>query len=671
MKKKIICISVCLLIIGTIIPSAQSITKDIILCSSEPNITQAGTSHNTTNDETTNHSVDTIHNEMSNSWRQMSYFPFEPISTSVNPIVPYEVIKKPLTITVTGDAYLDNIQLWYRYSLDNVSWSDTKTWFTWMDTANDGDEFKSMDYPNTARILWHNSSTICAYVAVFARSGKDEGITILNVTDSDNPVEMSHKSHSVYLNGTHDIQVVEYSPRNRVAFVISYSAPIRYISSWNVTNPYDITMMDMSPPSRSAIGMYLTVDVQHKILFATWYDGYLTSYDISDPSDIVPLDSENYGLEKPWYPCYNNGHVYVGNIGTSAGITVFGVSTNGTITGEKTYNETYSMPMPQVKGNYLYVLDNTNKKFVIYDVSDPDEWIWKSSSSWGSGTEATHFCLDENNFAYLRIYNATADDGIHVVNVTSKTSPTHYAWLAYNTTNLMRRCHWMEVFYNNITLRYNLYVINYIDDAWVQYDLSNWFSFGKVSETPWSWVFPFPNGNGYYEFYSIGKKNKEIELPPETADARCCLAVTSLPPSIPEQPYGESTCKINKEYSYTTTTTEPNGDDIWYWYDWGDGTNSGWIGPFVSGETCNASHAWTKRDTYMIQIKAKDSYGSESTYSDPFEVNVRYIVTQNIIEPTVLERFFDYFPNLFLLLRHLFDNLYSENTSEPFNSIFV
>ena len=38
---------------------------------------------------------------------------------------------------------------------------------------------------------------------------------------------------------------------------------------------------------------------------------------------------------------------------------------------------------------------------------------------------------------------------------------------------------------------------------------------------PWSWDFDFPNGTGYYEFYSIGKHNGDVEEAPLIADARC------------------------------------------------------------------------------------------------------------------------------------------------------
>ena len=31
-------------------------------------------------------------------------------------------------------------------------------------------------------------------------------------------------------------------------------------------------------------------------------------------------------------------------------------------------------------------------------------------------------------------------------------------------------------------------------------------------------------------------------------------------------------------------STNPDGDNIFYLFDWGDDTNSGWIGPYKSGE---------------------------------------------------------------------------------------
>jgi hypothetical protein len=68
----------------------------------------------------------------------------------------------------------------------------------------------------------------------------------------------------------------------------------------------------------------------------------------------------------------------------------------------------------------------------------------------------------------------------------------------------------------------------YIDEVYVNASYNNsisWTFWNNVNNpdtgSPWSWDFNFPNGIGYYEFYSIGKYNGYIEDAPETADARC------------------------------------------------------------------------------------------------------------------------------------------------------
>jgi hypothetical protein len=48
----------------------------------------------------------------------------------------------------------------------------------------------------------------------------------------------------------------------------------------------------------------------------------------------------------------------------------------------------------------------------------------------------------------------------------------------------------------------------------------DWTSFGVDNEAPWSWSFNAPNGDGYYEFYSIATDDAgSVEDSPETADA--------------------------------------------------------------------------------------------------------------------------------------------------------
>jgi hypothetical protein len=73
---------------------------------------------------------------------------------------------------------------------------------------------------------------------------------------------------------------------------------------------------------------------------------------------------------------------------------------------------------------------------------------------------------------------------------------------------------------------------------------------------------------------------------------------------------------------YSTVGTDDDGDLLFYYFDWGDGTTSGWIGYYDSGEECSVSHMWMEEGTYEIKVKTKDLYGYESEWSDPLLVSM-------------------------------------------------
>jgi hypothetical protein len=98
---------------------------------------------------------------------------------------------------------------------------------------------------------------------------------------------------------------------------------------------------------------------------------------------------------------------------------------------------------------------------------------------------------------------------------------------------------------------------------------------------------------------------------------------TNQPPNKPSKPSGPPNGKAGTSYSYTSIATDPEGDQIYYWFDWGDSTNSGWIGPYSSGAMGSASHTWTTQGAYTITVKAKDDpYAAESIWSDPLSVSM-------------------------------------------------
>jgi len=81
----------------------------------------------------------------------------------------------------------------------------------------------------------------------------------------------------------------------------------------------------------------------------------------------------------------------------------------------------------------------------------------------------------------------------------------------------------------------------------------------------------------------------------------------------PDKPtiIGPSSGKPGKPYSFTASTTDPNGDQISYLWDWGDGNFSEWL------DTPEATYTWEQEAKFNISVRAKDIYGAESDWSEP------------------------------------------------------
>ena len=81
----------------------------------------------------------------------------------------------------------------------------------------------------------------------------------------------------------------------------------------------------------------------------------------------------------------------------------------------------------------------------------------------------------------------------------------------------------------------------------------------------------------------------------------------------PEKPTitGPTSGEAGKSYTYTAVSTDPDGDKIFYCFDWGDG-NELCTNLFNSGQQASASHTWKNEGDYTITVKATDENGAES-----------------------------------------------------------
>lgn len=96
----------------------------------------------------------------------------------------------------------------------------------------------------------------------------------------------------------------------------------------------------------------------------------------------------------------------------------------------------------------------------------------------------------------------------------------------------------------------------------------------------------------------------------------------NLPPNKPDRPSGTTSGKAGNSYPYTASTTDPDGDQISYKFNWGDGTDSGWLPPIPSGQIASSSHAWSSQGSFSVKVQAKDSNDAESEWSDPLSVSM-------------------------------------------------
>ncbi len=89
-----------------------------------------------------------------------------------------------------------------------------------------------------------------------------------------------------------------------------------------------------------------------------------------------------------------------------------------------------------------------------------------------------------------------------------------------------------------------------------------------------------------------------------------CFGENNAPP-IPNKPIGISEGIVDTDYEFTIGQVEdPDGDEIYYKFNWDDGTNSGWL------ESPLATHKWSNSGTFNVKAKTKDVFGTESDWSE-------------------------------------------------------
>jgi len=122
------------------------------------------------------------------------------------------------------------------------------------------------------------------------------------------------------------------------------------------------------------------------------------------------------------------------------------------------------------------------------------------------------------------------------------------------------------------------------------------------------------------------------------------------PPSAPTVS-GPTSGKPGQSLTFTFNSVDPEGHDVRFLIDWGDGENE--TTSFTSsGTNKTASHSWSEKGTYTLTVKAEDEYGAKS-FETSNDITIPRDKSINRPILNFLQNYFQSHPYLFPLLQKL------------------
>jgi hypothetical protein len=101
---------------------------------------------------------------------------------------------------------------------------------------------------------------------------------------------------------------------------------------------------------------------------------------------------------------------------------------------------------------------------------------------------------------------------------------------------------------------------------------------------------------------------------------------------------GPTSGKIGEEYTYCVQATDPDGDQLYYKWDWDDGPATNWL-----SDNC-LSHIWRKGGIFTIKVKVKDEFSEETPWVTlDMDIEKSKMKINNIIQHFI-QKISNYFP---------------------------
>jgi len=415
---------------------------------------------------------------------EKSFIPTFTIETNVNDFEGYLIYDASEAITANGSNNLDNITLWYQYSTDNTSWSTE----------------------------WWNHS--------FTRRKP----IYMNVTTGETP-----GNYSVILN-------VSYEPEMQADF-----DDIRFIRYNDNESTLDYWIENKSDGAWAKIWVEIRDNITSDNTILAWlyygnstvesnsngtntfqfFDDFTgTSYDTNKWGTNFESNIEvSNGVLSSWGNWNTVGHYFATDASFTAPVIVESRARIGSISADSDLS--FGFQNEQTTEWWT----NANCVWCLFDSNGGDSSNRKEIKTNGVldyAGEPTSTDWEVHHIEYLTDGVHWYDSNLGWLNTSRTTYSPFYFSITGDTDSSSIKDYIDYIFirsYFNGDVSYTIGSEENIDEyaGWRRWDdASNPDTVG-----PWSWNFTFPQGTGYYEFYTIGAYSGFEEDTPELADSIC------------------------------------------------------------------------------------------------------------------------------------------------------
>jgi hypothetical protein len=137
--------------------------------------------------------------------------------------------------------------------------------------------------------------------------------------------------------------------------------------------------------------------------------------------------------------------------------------------------------------------------------------------------------------------------------------------------------------------------------------------------------------------YTVKLEVKDDDGKTDTDTATATISQLNLNPTDPVVS-GTTDGSVDTNYTYMALSSDPDGDNIKYVFDWGDGTNTSETAFVANNTEGNATHQWSAADMYIMGVYAEDVLAAISGTTNYFVfIDVDYIEIDDVIDGYLID----------------------------------